>query len=172
MPSHLIGYSDSDWAGCAHTRRSTSGGGISLGKHLIAHWSRTQTCIALSSGEAELNAMLKAGCEGLGIRNYMQDVGVEVGLHLRGDSSASHGTLQRQGSGRIKHLQTRQLWLQEKVHEGAISLEKVPREENWADLLTHAWSPSSEYLFQDMGIRSIKGAEEIPNPRLSHSHQP
>ena len=108
--------------------------------------------------------MLKAACEGLSLQYLIKEVGVEAGLHLVGDSSASHGTLQHQGSGRIKHLQTRQLWLQEKVHEGAISIEKVPREENWADLLTHAWSPSSEYLFQDMGIRSIKGAQEIPNP--------
>ena len=158
MPSHLVGYSDSDWAGCPKTRRSTSGGGITLGKHLLTHWSRTQTCVALSSGEAELNAMLKAACEGLSLQYLINEVGVETGLHLLGDSSASHGTLQRQGAGRIKHLQTRQLWLQEKVHEGSITIEKIPRERNWADLLTHAWSPASGGLFGDMGIVSVDGA--------------
>ena len=36
-PTHLVGYSDSDWAGCPRTRRSTSGGGISMGGHLLTH---------------------------------------------------------------------------------------------------------------------------------------
>ena len=30
-PGYLIGNSDSDWAGCAKSRRSTSGGGIKFG---------------------------------------------------------------------------------------------------------------------------------------------
>ena len=34
-PTHLVGYSDSDWAGCPRTRRSTSGGGISMGGTLV-----------------------------------------------------------------------------------------------------------------------------------------
>ena len=99
--------------------------------------------------------MLKVACEGLSLQYLMQEVGVETGLHLLGDSSASHGTLQRLGSGRIKHLQTRQLWLQEKVHNGAVTIEKIPRERNWADLLTHAWMPASEHLFWEMGVASV-----------------
>ena len=92
----------------------------------------------------------------------IKEVGVETGLHLLGDSSASYGTLQRQGAGRIKHLQTRQLWLQEKVHGKEVSIEKIPREYNWADLLTHAWSPASWGLFRSMGIDSDSGAGEEP----------
>ena len=150
----LVGHSDSDWAGCAKSRRSTSGGGISLGKYLLIHWSRTQTSVSLSSGEAELNAMLKAACEGLSLKHLLQEVGLELGLHLRGDSSASHGTLHRLGSGRIKHLETRQLWLQEKVFNGVVSIEKVPRERNWADVLTHAWSAVDGNHFEAMGVSS------------------
>ena len=47
-------YSDTDFAGCKETRKSTSGGVIMIGGHTIRHWSRTQSTIALSSGEAEL----------------------------------------------------------------------------------------------------------------------
>ena len=154
MPTHLVGYSDSDWAGDPKTRRSTSGGGIVMGAHLLTHWSRTQSCIALSSGEAELNAMLKAASEGLQLQYLLQEIGERKELHLRGDSSASHGTLQRLGSGRVKHLQTRQLWLQEKVFNNELTVEKIPRQQNWADLMTHGWVAADERHFHSMGISS------------------
>jgi hypothetical protein len=33
-------YTDSDWAGCRRTRKSTSGGSIMIGRHCIKKWSR------------------------------------------------------------------------------------------------------------------------------------
>ena len=66
-PGELTGYKDNDWAGCKLTRRSTSGGVILHGSHLLLHYSRTQAGVALSSAEAELSAALKMGCEILGI---------------------------------------------------------------------------------------------------------
>ena len=53
IASKIDCYSDTDWAGCPRTRRSTSGGCLMLGKHLIKSWSTTQGPISLSSGEAE-----------------------------------------------------------------------------------------------------------------------
>ena len=53
-------YSDTDWAGCPRTRRSTSGGCLMLGQHLIKSWSTTQVAISLSSGEAEFYGVVKA----------------------------------------------------------------------------------------------------------------
>ena len=50
---------DSDWAGDQKSRKSTSGGTIRHGHHLIQHWSKLQATIALSSGEAELNSAVK-----------------------------------------------------------------------------------------------------------------
>ena len=38
----LRGFTDSDWAGCQKTRKSTSGGAIFLGKHCLRTWSSTQ----------------------------------------------------------------------------------------------------------------------------------
>ena len=104
--------------------------------------------------------MLKAASEGLCLQYLINEVGVQAGLHLLGDSSASHGTLQRLGSGRVKHLQTRQLWLQEKVYNGEVTVEKIPRERNWADLLTHSWTPASEHLFAPMGIVSVEKGDQ------------
>ena len=46
-------FSDSDWAGCAKTRRSTSSSFVMLGRHLFASSATTQKVVATSSGEAE-----------------------------------------------------------------------------------------------------------------------
>jgi hypothetical protein len=49
----LIGYSDSDYAGCKVDRKSTSGTSQFLGSSLVSWSSKKQTCIALSTAEAE-----------------------------------------------------------------------------------------------------------------------
>ena len=58
--SHYDVYSDTDWAGCPRTRKSTSGGCVMVGTHLIKSWSSTQPGIALSSGEAEVVGVTRA----------------------------------------------------------------------------------------------------------------
>ena len=55
----MEGFSDSDWAGCKRTGKSTSGGLVKIGEHFIKGWSKTQASITLSSAEAELVAMCK-----------------------------------------------------------------------------------------------------------------
>ena len=84
-PSNVDCFTDSDWAGCLRTRRSTSGGVAMLGHHCLTHWSRTQSGVALSSGEAELNAALKGGAEGLGIQTMAYDLGWQVDIEVVGD---------------------------------------------------------------------------------------
>ena len=97
-------FVDSDWAGCGRTRKSTSGGALMRGHHCLGQWSRTQSCVALSSGEAELNAALKGGTELLGLRTMLRELGLDAQLQICGDSSACFGTVHREGCGRIKHL--------------------------------------------------------------------
>ena len=53
-------YSDTDWSGCPRTRRSTSGGCVMFGKHVIRTWSSTQPSVTLSSGEAEFYGLVNA----------------------------------------------------------------------------------------------------------------
>ena len=47
---------DSDFAGCQRTRKSTSGGVICIGSHFLKGWSSTQQSVTRSSAEAELVA--------------------------------------------------------------------------------------------------------------------
>ncbi len=64
--TELIVYSDSDWARCRTTRKSRSGGMILMSGGLIQSWSNRQGSVALSSGEAEYYAVLKASADVLG----------------------------------------------------------------------------------------------------------
>ena len=67
--SQIMGYSDSDWAGCRQTGKSTCGGMIMIGNHFIKGWSRTQTHVTTSSAEADLIALVKCTSESLGIKS-------------------------------------------------------------------------------------------------------
>jgi hypothetical protein len=138
--SKLTTYSDSDWAGCSKTRRSTSGGMILRGSHLLAHWSSTQSTVALSSAEAELNALIKAASETLGVLNMLKAMGKEFECQIFTDSSAANGIVHRLGCGKVKHLEARQLWLQEVVRRKTLKVSKVGRENNASDAMTHHWS--------------------------------
>ena len=59
MPGGLVMYSDSDHAGCADSRKSTSCTIAMLGKHTLKTQSTTQKVVALSSAESEFYAVSK-----------------------------------------------------------------------------------------------------------------
>jgi len=127
---------DTDFAGCLKTRKSTSGGVITIGDHVIKSWSNTQSVIALSSGEAEYYGMVKGASMALGIRSMLADLGVSLQIRLRTDASAAKGIATRRGLGKVRHIEVNQLWLQDKVNTGEIDVMKVKGEGNLADALT------------------------------------
>ena len=63
----LLVWSDTDWAGCKETRKSTSGGIVCVGNHTLKSYSTTQTVVAQSSGEAEYYGLTKGASVGVGI---------------------------------------------------------------------------------------------------------
>ena len=69
-PSYLDVYSDSNWAGCLKTRKSSQGGVCMFGGHCIRSWSVSQGAYALGSAEADFYAI----AEGVNPREarYMQ----------------------------------------------------------------------------------------------------
>lgn len=71
-------YTDADLAGCRDARKATTGGVIAMGSHTLEGWSKTQALIALSSGESELYATLKASAETLGVISMLSDFGLKV----------------------------------------------------------------------------------------------
>ena len=136
MPTHLDVYVDTDFAGCASTRRSTSGGAALLGNCLVKHWSKTQSTISLSSGETELHGIAQGAAQAFGLQSLMRDIGWDVKVRVHSDATAAIGIARRKGLGKIRHLDTTDLWIQDQVRSRKISLEKVLGTDNPADILT------------------------------------
>ena len=132
----VVVYSDTDWAGCVRTRKSTSGGCILIGSHLIKTWSSTQSSVALSSGEAEFYGVVKAAGYGLGYQALLHDFGMQKQLTVFTDSTAALGIASRQGLSKLRHLDTNTLWVQQAVRCKRLILRKVLGEENPADVFT------------------------------------
>ena len=100
----MEGYSDSDWAGCRGTGKSTSGGVLMRGMHFIKSCSRTQQCVMLSSAEAELVAMTKLIGEMIGLRQMSFEWGQPVTGRVYADSPAALAIAKRKGCGKLRHI--------------------------------------------------------------------
>ena len=120
-------YSDTECAGCRETRKSTSGGVLMIGAHLIKTCSATQAVIALSNGEAEYYGLVKAAAQAIGVKSVIKDFGIKEDkkINVKSDASAAIGIAQRRGLGKVRHIEVNQLWLQEKVANGTIIIEKI-----------------------------------------------
>ena len=66
----------------------------------------------------------------------LRDFGTEVPIRMSTDSSATMGICGRQGLGKLRHVDTRSLWVQQRVRDGSLELRKVRGEVNPADLFT------------------------------------
>ena len=129
--------SDASWAGCRRGRKSTSGGTIMIGAHLIRTYSKTQATIAKSSGESELYALVRASAEGLGICTLLSDFGVADPRVVIGmDASAAIGMAQRVGLNKVRHIEVDVLWLQEQMARRLLPIVKIPGPRNPSDLCT------------------------------------
>ena len=133
-------YSDANWASNKQHRKSTSGGVIMHGSHFIKSWSKTQTVVALSSAESELYALVKASAETLGMTSIFRDYGMNMKNVVLSDASAALGIVQRQGLGKIRHLDTSYLFVQDLNAEKKMRYEKVDGADNVADKLTKGLS--------------------------------
>jgi hypothetical protein len=156
-PSRLSIYADSDWAGCRRTRKSTSGGVACHGRHCVRTWASTQATIATSSGEAEFYALIESASRGLGLQTLAKDLGQKLGIDLYCDASAGRSMAFRKGLGKVRHMDTKFLWIQDLVKTGRLSVLKVKGTENPADVGTkHLAINEMEDKLLSVGIKLVK----------------
>ena len=68
-----------------------------------------------------------------------KELGIEVGdlsVEIATDSSGAKSFASRRGSGRIRHIEVKWLWLQQAVADGRFRMTKVAGAKNPADILT------------------------------------
>ena len=155
--STMTVYVDSDWAGCLDTRRSTSGGVMCLGGHCVKSWASTQAILAISSGEAEFYALVEGASRALGGQSLCRDLGRDVKIKLFTDSSAAKGIAHRNGIGKMRHLETKYLWIQDVIKNRELEVCKVLGTENPGDIGTkHLSVVQMKPLLRKIGL-FVKG---------------
>ena len=109
--THIDLFTDTDFAGCRTTRRSTSGGVAMVGTHRVRHYSTTQSTISLSSGEAKLHGISKGMHHAMGLRSMYKDLGLSLNRRVHSDATAAIGIARRRGLGKLQHLDCEDLWI-------------------------------------------------------------
>ena len=139
----LYAISDSDWATDVESRRSTSCGVLTVDGAVQGVYSRGQTTIAQSSGEAEFYGAASVINEAIGLSGIYAELGIPMTIVLQLDSTAAIGMIQRRGTGRARHMDLRHLFLQERLRDGTIgAIEKIDTSVNLADVGTKHFTTS------------------------------
>ena len=108
-----------------------------LGTHTWKTWSSTQPTVAMSSAEAEYYAMVEEATRGIGLQTMLRELGVEIAIIVMStDSSAAKLFASKRGLGKIRHIEVKELWLQEAVCRGRIKLRKIDGAKNPAVIFT------------------------------------
>ena len=139
----VTAFTDSDWAGCIETRKSSSAGVVMLGAHTLKAYTRKQKIIARSSAEAELYAAALGASELKGVVSMLKDLGYVKSPVLTIDAKATEHILHRQGIGKLKHIDVAYLWIQDEVRSQRLKVRRVRSEDKIADLGTKPLSKAT-----------------------------
>ena len=98
------------------------------------------------------------------------DFGLDLQPHLQGDAPAAIGIAQRKGLGKVRHLDTQSLWIQDALRERRLFLHKVAGAENAGDMMTKPLdSRTLEGLMSRVGLVALEGRPEAA-PELTKDY--
>ncbi|WVZ97405.1 hypothetical protein U9M48_042945, partial [Paspalum notatum var. saurae] len=136
----LLGFSDSDHAGCRIDRKSTSGTCQFLGTSLVSWSSRKQSSVATSTCEAEYVAAASCCSQIVWMLATQRDYGLTYGkIPILCDSFSAISVAKNPVlHSRTKHIDVRYHFLRDNYEKGLIDIVKVASENQVADVLTKA----------------------------------
>jgi hypothetical protein len=142
----IIGYSDSDFAGCKDSVRSTSGYVYLLAGGAISWKSAKQALIATSTMEAEFIACFEASNHALWLRNLVTGLRVVdgIGRPLKifcDNKSAVMYSNNSKSMTKSKHIDIDFRSVKERVQSGKISIEHIGTNSMIADPFTKGLPP-------------------------------
>ena len=156
-----IGYSDADWGGDCNDHKSTSGFLFQVGGTAVSWKSKKQSCVALSTAEAEYMALTAAAQEAVWLRQLQSDLiktSNSPTTIFEDNQSAICMAKNYVFHGRTKHIGIKYHYIREKVNDKSIELKYCPTEEMTADVLTKGLNRDKfEKLRDKMGLRKYKG---------------
>lgn len=135
----LFGYSDANWAEDKETRKSNSGYVFFLNGGVISWSCRKQTCVSLSSTEAEFIALSDTCQETIWLRRLLVDMHEAMKnptLIYEDNQSCLKIIKEEKFSNRTKHIDTRFHFVKDHVEKGHIHCKFCPTEIMIADILT------------------------------------
>ena len=88
--------------------------------------------MALSSAEAELYGLVRASAGTMGLTSMYKDLGTHMHGLVLGDASAALTIVVRRGLGKLRHLDTNYLWIEEKAGKGDLNFKRVAGVDNGA----------------------------------------
>lgn len=144
----MVGYSDSDYAGCVDSRKSTFGYVFLLSGGAISWKSAKQSVIATSTMEAEFVACFEASIHALWLRNFILGLGIvdsiERPLRIYCDNSAAvFFSKNDKYSKGAKHMDLKYLAVKEEVQKHRVSIEHIGTDMMIADPLTKGLPPKT-----------------------------
>ena len=154
---------DSDWSGNKRNRRSMSSASYFVNGTCVFTTCRTQKVVTLSSSEAEYYSLVSGAADSIFIKAVVSFMtGEHFDLVLRLDNQAAKQLSLKQGCGRIRHIDGRYLWLQEKTADGTLKVRSIDGELNARTALR-----GSELCFSCMAwwTTEIWSLRELENPK-------
>jgi len=106
---------------------------------LVSASVKDQGFLAQSSCEAELSGIHRGCITGIYLQNLWQEMFGEVlPIKVETDASAARAVAMRAGVGRVRHLELRQLYIQQLTKAERVQILKIPGGDNTADIGTKA----------------------------------
>ena len=136
-------FSDADWGGDLDDRKSTSGYVFQVGGTAISWRSKKQTCVALSTAEAENIALSGAAQESLWLQQLLADLKKEEAKSMviyEDNQSAISMARNPQFHGRTKHIAIKYHFIREQVTNGKLELRYFRTNDMVADMMTKGLS--------------------------------
>ena len=136
----LVGYSDADWSGDLDERKSTSGYVFLLNNGAISWCSKKQTCIALSTMEAEFIACSAAVQEAIWLKRFLEHLGIcgeKISpILINCDSQAAIAyTKDPKYHSKTKHIDTKYNFVRDAIAQKSVSVWYISTKDMLADPL-------------------------------------
>lgn len=135
----LFGYADANWAEDRNSRKSNSGYAFFYNNGLIDWSCRKQTCVSLSSTEAEFVSLSDACQEAVWLQRLLLDFHQRVNTPItifEDNQSCLKIAKDEKFSNRTKHIDTKYHFVKDYIQRGLVKCEYCPTDEMIADLFT------------------------------------